>query len=58
MAHLPGVAPAVGGPPEPPAPVDPAGVVVPPAVAPPRTYRELFTDEAQSPPPGRVASYL
>jgi hypothetical protein len=32
--------------------------VVPPVIAPPRTYRELFTDEANSPSPNRLANYL
>ena len=32
--------------------------VAPPAVVPPRTYRELLSNEANSPPPNRLGNYL
>ena len=40
----------------PPGPGAPGGA--PPALCPPKTYRELLTDEANSPAPGRLAEYL
>ena len=33
-------------------------VAVPPVATPPRTYRELLTDESNSPVPARLANYL
>ena len=57
MAQHPGILP-VGGLPEPPAPAGPGGLGGPLVVTQPRTYRELFTDEANSPPPDRLANYL
>ena len=57
MAQHPGILP-VGGLPELPAPAGPGGGGGPLVVTQPRTYRELFTDEANSPPPDRLANYL
>ena len=57
MAHQQGAVP-VGPPQGPSAPGAGAGAAAPPVMAPPRTYRELFLDESNSPSPDRLANYL